>query len=174
MLDASRIQSLAETYSVQEMMAALVWQRRFNEFDGPEVIADLIDHPDLWRSFLFTKPVYAPDKHGLSFNGVLETLLAIANYRPMPKESMIHFIRYPADTLYLIAENRDVVVSRLLDFGKKWRADIVDVFDGSEQPEEEEDWEFRSYAELRLRKGLWGETIRGEGRDAVLISYWWD
>ena len=172
MLDATRIQTLAESYSPQEMMAAMVWQRRFNEFDGPEVIADLAEHADLWKSFVFTKPVYAPDKDGMSFNGVLDTLLAMANYRPMPESSVIHFVRYPADTLYLLAENQDIVVSQLLDLGKKWRADVVDVFDGGEQPEEE-DWEFRDYAEMRLRRGLWNTAKEGK-RDAVIVSYWWD
>ena len=61
MLDLKRIETLAQNYNVQEMVAALVWQRRFNQFDGPEVITDLANHPDLWASFIFTKPVYAPD-----------------------------------------------------------------------------------------------------------------
>ncbi|MEL6136494.1 MAG: hypothetical protein AAFR42_03660 [Cyanobacteria bacterium J06628_6] len=173
MLDLERINHLAENYTVQDMMAALVWQRRFNEFDGPEVIADLARHPDLWRSFLFTKPIYAPDKHGLSFNGVLDTLLAMANYRPMHPDSVMHFIRYPADTLYLLAENQDVVVAQLVDLGKKWRADVVDVFDGSPR-EDEEDWRFRQYAQLRLERGIWGKRPMSDECDAVLISYWWD
>lgn len=170
MLELERIQLLAQSYSPQELFAALVWQRRFNKFDGQEVIADLTNHHYLWKSFLFTKPIYAPDKDGLSFNGVLETLLAIANYRPMPETSMIHFIPYPADTLYVLAENQDMIVARLVDLGKKWRADSVDVCDGSS---EEEDWEFRDYVSIRLRRALWGEGFKRD-RDAVIISYWWD
>jgi hypothetical protein len=73
---------------------------------------------------------------------VLETLLAMVNYRPMPETSMIHFIPYPADTLYVLAENQDLIVAQLIDLGKKWRADSVDVCDGSN---EDEDWEFRDY-----------------------------
>jgi hypothetical protein len=136
------------------------------------VITDLVSHPHLWRSFLFFKPIYAPDKDGLSFNGVLDTLLAMANYRPMPETSMMHFIQYPADTLYILAENQDVLVTQLVDFGKKWRADAVEVCDGS-RVDEENDWEFQDYVALRLRRSLWGEEI-GKGKDAVLISYWWD
>jgi hypothetical protein len=105
MLDLSKVQAIAQNYSPQELFAALVWQRRFNEFEGKEVIIDLVSHPRLWRSFLFFKPIYAPDKDGLSFNGVLDTLLAMAKYRPMPETSMMHFIQYPADTLYILAEN---------------------------------------------------------------------
>lgn len=56
MLDLARIQSIAQSYSVQELFAVLVWQRRFNEFDGKEVIAS--NHEEygwklkhrLWRS----------------------------------------------------------------------------------------------------------------------------
>lgn len=63
MFELNRIQSIAQSYTPQELFAALVWQRK--------------------------------------------TLLAMANYRPMPETSIIHFIPYPADTLYLLTENRD-------------------------------------------------------------------
>lgn len=69
MLDLAKIEQIAQSYVPQELLAALVWQRRFNEFDGQEVMTDLAHHPDLWKSFLFSKPIYAPDQHGLSFNG---------------------------------------------------------------------------------------------------------
>ncbi|PZV15789.1 MAG: hypothetical protein DCF21_11325 [Leptolyngbya sp.] len=172
MLDVSKIEALAQANTPQELMAALVWQRRFNEFDGPEVMTDLAQQPHLWKSFLFTKPVYAPDRDGLSLNGVLETLLAMANYRPMPETSMIHFVPYPADTLYLLAENQDVTVAQLMDLGKKWRADVVDIYGGN-VPEGEDDWEFREYFAMRLKSGLRGKTF-GDKFDAVLICYWWD
>jgi hypothetical protein len=172
MLNLNAIQLIAQSYSPQDLFAALVWQRQFNEFDGQEVITDLSQHPDLWKSFLFTKPIYAPDKDGLSFNGVIETLLAMANYRPMPESSIIHFIPYPADTLYILAENQDVVVAQLMDLGKKWRADSVEVCDGH-HADETEDWEFRDYIFIRLRNALWGEDLK-RNRDAVILSYWWD
>ena len=60
MLDPNKIQSIAESYSAQKLFAALVWQRRFNQFNGEEVIADLSNHPELWASFIFTKPIFAP------------------------------------------------------------------------------------------------------------------
>ena len=170
MLDVSKIQSIAQSYTPRELFAALVWQRQFNEFDGKEIIADLAQHPHLWKSFLFTKPIYAPDQDGLSFNGVLDTLLAMANYCPMPETSLIHFVPYPADTLYILAENQDVIVSGLMDLGKKWRADSVEVCDGSR---EGEDWEFREYVSFRLRKALRGEGLRRE-HDAVIVAFWWD
>ena len=169
MLNLAKIEQIAQSYSPQELFAAMVWQRRFNEFDGQEVITDLASHPNLWESFVFTKPIYAPDKNGLSFNGVVETLLAMANYRPMPETSMIHFITYPADTLYVLAENQDAIASWLIDLGKKWRADSVDVCDGINKDEDLA----RDYVSIRLRKALWGEDFKRD-RDAVVISYWWD
>ncbi len=134
MLDLTKIQFIAQSYSPQELFAALVWQRRFNQFDGREVITDLSLHPELWASFLFSKPIFAPDENSLSFGGVVDTLLAMANYRPMPETSIIHFIPYPADTLYILTENQDTTVSQLLDLGKKWRADSVDVCDDTIRP----------------------------------------
>ncbi|MGL5834249.1 MAG: hypothetical protein ACRC1Z_13590 [Waterburya sp.] len=172
MLDVEKIRAIAECYTAQELFAALVWQRRFNEFDGEEIIADLAAHSHIWKSFLFFKPIYTVDKDGLSFNGVVETLLAMANYRPMPETSIIHFVRYPADTLYILAENQDFIVSQLIDFGKKWRADVVDVCDGSND-NSQEDWNSRDYVSIRLQNGLWGEDFKKD-RDAVIVSYWWD
>jgi hypothetical protein len=170
MLDLGKIQSIAQSYSPQELFAALVWQRQFNQFDGEQVIADLSNHTDLWASFLFTKPIFAPDEKGLSFGGVVDTLLAMANYRPMPDSSIIHFVAYPADTLYILAENQDVKVSQLLDLGKKWQADSVEVSDGTN-----EDYSYQLKRRLRYRfeGALWGEDTQ-QDRDAVVVSYWWD
>lgn len=67
----------------------------------------------------------------LPCGGMVDTLLTMANYRPMPETSIIHFIAYPADTLYILAENQDTKVSQLLDLGKKWRTDSVEVSDGT-------------------------------------------
>ncbi|MEH2176468.1 hypothetical protein [Nostoc sp.] len=170
MLDLGKIQSIAESYSPQELFAALVWQRRFNEFDGEEVITDLCNHRNLWASFLFTKPIFAPDENGLSFGGMVDTLLAMANYRPMPETSIIHFIAYPADTLYILTENQDTKVSELLDLGKKWRADSVEVSDGTN-----EDYGLRLKRRLRTRLegALSGEDVHRYS-DAVIVCYWWD
>lgn len=172
MLDLAKIQSIAQSYSPQELFAALVWQRQFNEFDGEEVITDLANHPALWASFIFTKPIFAPDENGLSFAGVIDTLLAMANYRPMPETSMIHFIAYPADTLYILTENKDTTVSQLMDLGKKWRADSVDVSDSANEYYSYT-WRLKRGLRGRLAEGLSGEKVQRDC-DAVVICYWWD
>ncbi|MEH2044736.1 MAG: hypothetical protein V7L12_15915 [Nostoc sp.] len=170
MLDLGKIQSIAKSYSPQELFAALIWQRRFNEFNGEEVITDLSNYKNLWSSFLFRKPIFAPDENGLSFGGMVDTLLAMANYRSIPETSIIHFIAYPADRLYILAENQDTKVSELLDLGKKWRADSVEVSDGTN-----ENYGLRLKRRLRTRLegALWGEDVH-EDCDAVIVSYWWD
>lgn len=88
----------------------------------------------------------------------------------MPETSMIHCVPYPADTLYVLAEHQATIVSQLIDLGKKWQADVVDIGDSGTI---EEDWEFRDYVALRLKGGLRGKTF-GDKYDAVIISYWWD
>lgn len=169
MLDLTKIQSIAKSYSPQELFAALVWQRQFNQFDGEEVITDLSGRTDLWASFLFTKPIFAPDENGLSFGGMIDTLLAMANYRPMPETSIIHFVAYPGDALYILTENQDTKVSQLLDLGKKWRADSVEIIDGTN-----EDYSFRLKRRLRTRLegALWDNDV--QHRDAAIVCYWWD
>ncbi|NJL46698.1 MAG: hypothetical protein HC929_03320 [Leptolyngbyaceae cyanobacterium SM2_5_2] len=57
MLEVEKIGALAQAYSPQELMAALVWQRRFNRFDGSVVITDLAQQPHLRTgSFASTLP----------------------------------------------------------------------------------------------------------------------
>ncbi len=91
----------------------------------------------------------------------------MANYRPMPDSSIIHFVAYPADTLYILTENQDTQVYQLLDLGKKWRADSVEVDDGTN-----EEYSYRLKRRLRYRYegALWGEDTQSD-RDAVVISY---
>ncbi|AFY55390.1 hypothetical protein Riv7116_2895 [Rivularia sp. PCC 7116] len=170
MLELTKIQTIAESYSPQELFAALVWQRQFNDFDGEQVITDLLQHNNLWESFLFTKPIFAPDENGLSFGGVIDTLAAMANYRPMPETSMIHFVAYPADTLYVLTENQDTKVSQLVDLGKKWQADSVEVTDGTDT---QYTYRLKRMLRYRFEEALWGNENK-EQRDAVVVSYWWD
>lgn len=101
---------------------------------------------------------------------MVDTLLAMANYRPMPETSIIHFIAYPADMLYILAENQDTKVSELLDLGKKWRADSVDVSDGTN---EEYGLRLKRRLRTRLSGALWVEDVHQDS-DAVVVCYWWD
>ena len=119
--------------------------------------------------FYIFKTDLCTDENGLSFGGVVDTLLAMAKYRLMPETKTIHFIPYPADTLYILTVNQDTIVSRLIDLGKKWQADSVDICDGTR---EEYGWRLKRCLLAKLEGSLGGENIRQ--RDTVTISYWWD
>lgn len=173
MLDLNKIQQIAKSYSPQELFAALVWQRQFNNFDGEQVINDLYNNPDLWHSFLFAKAIYAKDEEGLSFACMVTTLLAMANYRPMPETSMIQFTAYPADTLYILTENQSTLVSKLINLGKSWKADSVEVIDSNSE-------EYGYFTQFKLRESLAEkektllDQSNYERLDAVVVAYWWD
>lgn len=173
MLDLNKIKQIAKSYSPQELFAALVWQRQFNNFDGEQVITDLYNNPDLWHSFLFSKAIYATDQEGLSFACMVTTLLFMANYRPLPETSMIQFTAYPADNLYILTENQSTLVSKLIDLGKRWRADSVEVIDSNNE-------EYGYFTQFELRKSLAKkektllDQSNYERLDAVVVAYWWD
>jgi hypothetical protein len=60
-------------------------------------------------------------------------------------------------------------VSQLLDLGKKWRADSVDVTDGTD---ENYTYQLKRRLRVRLEETLLIDDQRP--RDAVVISYCWD
>ncbi len=171
MLELTKVKTLAASYSAQEILAALVYQRgQFNNFDGEQVITDLANYPELWCSFLVTKAIYAPDPDGLSLVMLIDTLVAMANHQIEPAVGNMLFIEYPADTLYILTENQDTKICHLLDWGKKWQADSVEVIDGNTEAETEET-RWRQY--LRLKNTLFKQSWR-DRQDGVVVTYWWD
>ena len=104
---------------------------------------------------------------------MVTTLLAMANYRVVPETSMIKFVAYPADTLYVLTENRSTIVSELIDLGKKWQADSVEIADSNNE-------EYGGYVQFRLRESLAekDKTLLDQSNferlDAVVVAYWWD
>lgn len=175
MLDLARIQKLAATATPQDLFAMMLWQTRFNSCDGPVILTDLVEHPHLWKSFTFSRPIYGPDPRGLGFLGMVDILMAMAIYCTVPDDSPIHWISYPADTLFILAKKQDVIVSQLLDLGKKWQADEVAIYSAHEKPENAEDKdacrfsEFLGYNLKRIWLNAFDQEIEG-----VLIRYWWD
>ena len=173
-INLDRIRTVAESYSPQEMFAALVWQKQFNNFDGKQIIADLSDREDLWYSFSFGKGVYAPpDNGGMSFAHVANILLAMANYRPMPTNSYLEFDPYPGDTLYVLTENEETLATQLMDLGKKWQADSVEIIDRHNQ-------EYGFFTQHQLRECLASrdkilyKLNNLQRLDAIVVIYWWD
>jgi len=173
-LDLTKIEGIAKTYTVQELFAALVWSRRFNDFDGQEVITDLAAHPELWRSFLFTKPLFAPDKNGLGFSGFVEALIDLANSRNVVPPPGCRYIPYTADTLFVLTLNQVELVTQLVDFGKKWQADVVNVLTAPAQvPEDQETEDYWFQRFLLTRLNYYSDRYDDEKpTGAAIVSYW--
>ncbi len=170
-LEFSKIKSIAESCTAQEMFAALVWQRQFNEFDGKQVVSDLVSHCNLWSSFLFTRQIFPADNEGFSFRGLTNMLVSMANNRHQQIKKNDRgvyscYSPYFADTLYMLTKNQDAMVTQLIDLGKKWQADSVEIYDGQNNDE------LSRYNSMILSRAL---VIPNENRqDAVLIKFWCD
>src|SRR6266478_6162978 len=50
--------------SVQEIQLELIRRRRFNQFDGPRIVASLRRHRSLWRAVLMDRLGYVSDLDG--------------------------------------------------------------------------------------------------------------
>lgn len=170
MIDLNRIENLVKSCSVQEMIAAMIYQRRFNEFDGKEVVEDLAKHDNLWRSFFFSRQIYLDDEYGLSFSALIEVLLIMGNRKPTAKTTFPQEFIYPGDTLFILAHNQDTIVPQLMDLSKKWRASEVFIYDGYNR---EFKPDLQQILQCKLNHSLWGEPGQ-EWDDAVVMSFWWD
>ena len=60
---------------------------------------------------------------------------------------MIQFTAYPADTLYILTENQSTLVSKLINSGKSWKADSVEVIDSNSE-------EYGYFTQFKLRESL--------------------
>ena len=147
-----------------------IYQRCFNEFDGREIVEDLAKYDNLWRSFIFSRPLYLDDEHGLGFSALIEVLLIMGNRKPTAETIFPQEFVYPGDTLFVLARNADTIVSQLMDLGKKWRASEIFIYDGCNR---EFKPDLQQILHYKLNHSLWGES--GEDwEDAVVMSFWWD
>ena len=89
---------------VQKTQLQLIYERGFNEFDGPKVAGDLIQNKSLWVAALMTRP---------SELGIGITL------RDLPAN------HYNVDTLYLSTNS----ITKLKKLAKKWEADDISEID---------------------------------------------
>ena len=160
-------------YSVQEILAGLLWQGRFNNFDGSVVAQDLAQMPHLWSSFLFTLPIYTPDPAGLGIRYSIDILQAMANdLYGVKVDRFNNFHSYHINTLYLLTQRDEGVISQLLDLGQKWQADTIEVIDGRDMGRM-----FEPQLQKRIRKKLAGSlSVESEASycDAAIVSFWWD
>ena len=176
MLDISRVDELARTYTPQEMFAAMVYQNHFNCMNGVEVITDLANNTDLWRSFIYGKPVYSQNDYGIGFSCQVQLLLHLANeeYITPPPEPFFSS-NYPGDNLFILTEDDEEKISRLLALGDKWQLDetyvvksctFKNMYDPLE-PGLDVPRSFRLYKQLKSRD-------KTKMLDGVVVCMWWD
>ena len=126
----------------QELWAALMLNAGFNSFDPYQVLHALYENRDIWLSFAMLPDI---------------EVIASQNYPDLWRRGYLAFLlpylsyRYHCDTLYILAAE-DECVFKLVDFGKEWNADDVQVYTGES-------------AERLL-------NARGEA--LPVVRYWWD
>ncbi len=121
--------------STQELLEALMLHANLNNFNPMQILSDLHANPDLWISFFMGPSIRTGeeiDKCGL--------FQAIRDIRR----------RWNVDTLYVYTREDDCVFP-LVDFGKKWQAGNVEVFD-------------------RLRTGY---LMNQHPAPPPVVAYWW-
>lgn len=122
--------------STQELLEALMLQASFNQFNPKQVLSDLYAHPDLWTHFLMGPQIIEREK--FCRIGLFMALRDIG-------------YRWHADTLYIHSRD-DECVFPLIELGKTWKCDDVEVFD-------------------RERTS----SLMGMYPDpAPVVAYWWD
>ena len=100
---------------VQKLQLKLIERASFNNFEGKKVVADLIEHKDLWRGVVM-------DRAGYSF-------------REQPSGEVIDLIKlrdieddyWNVDTLYILTSGKDD--TKLVSLAKSWGADEIDWYD---------------------------------------------
>lgn len=125
----------------QELWVALMLNSGFNQFDPYQVVSDLYANQELWRGFAMLPDI---------------EVMTSQEYPDLWRKGYLRFLpslgyRHHCDTLYILA-TEDEHVFRLVDFGKEWKADDVQVYTGEEAE--------------RLLGGL-GDTL-------PVVRYWWD
>ena len=125
----------------QDLWAALMLNSGFNSFDPYQVVSDLYAHRDLWLGFAMLPDI---------------EVITSQQYPELQRLGFVRFLpslgdRHHCDCLY-VATTDDETVLQLLDFGKTWSADDVEVYTGE--------------AAERL--------LDRRHRPAPVLRYWWD
>jgi hypothetical protein len=107
--------------SPQELWAALMLNSGFNSFDPYEVVSDLYAHRHLWQGFAMLPDI---------------EVITSQRYPDLQRRGFVRFLpmleyRHHCDCLYIAAAD-DEAVFQLVDFGKVWQADDVQVYTGDE------------------------------------------
>lgn len=125
----------------QQLMEALMLQSgRWNNFDPEPILQDLHQNRHLWLSFMMLPLICEDDESGRLYSNLGLALRDLSD-------------RWHADTLYVWSRDDDCVYP-LVDFGKTWKADDVQVMD-------------RDRASVFIGYGGWSDP-------PPVVVYWWD
>jgi hypothetical protein len=125
----------------QQLMEALILQEgRWNNFDPEPILRDLYQHRDLWLNFMMLPLIAEDEKSGRLYSNLGLLLRDLSD-------------RWHGDTLYIWSRDDDCVYP-LVDFGKTWMADDVQVMD-------------RDRASIFIGYG-------GSENPPPVVIYWWD
>ncbi len=125
----------------QELWTALILNAGFNSFDPYQVLSDLYENKDIWLGFAMLPDI---------------EVITSQEYPNLQRRGYLSFLnslsyRYYCDSFYIVAAD-DECVFRLVDFGKEWKADDVQVYTGEE-----------------------AERLLNGNRGALpVVRYWWD
>ena len=104
--------------TAQELQFELMKQATFNEFNGEQVVKDLLANSDLWQGALMTRGSFSrPDSQGYSDVTDLISLRDLPDY-------------WNVDTLFIVP--KEGKQDELEKLAKTWQADEVDWYGGEQ------------------------------------------
>ena len=103
------------TATVQELHLELIRRTQHNNFDGAQVLADLLANREAWQAVLF-------DTYALAMSGRTSSLIKL---RDMADNI------YNVDSLFILAVNEESA-HRLASLAEPWLADTVQVYSQEE------------------------------------------
>lgn len=115
-LAASTAPTLADA-SPLDIHLELIRRTRFNDFNGPRIFADLLEHRDLWHAVTFgrDKTFFGGPKGVLPYVGAYWNTLTL-----LPIEKLEG---YNADTIWALVPNREAGRELLAIARGRWRSD---------------------------------------------------
>jgi hypothetical protein len=106
--------------SVQEIQLELIRRWRFNQFDGPRVIASLRRHRELWQAVLMDRLGFISEKHGSNWE--------LIKLRDLPGNI------WNVDDLYILTESlQQARELEQIAQAEDWQADNVQIMENEEE-----------------------------------------
>ena len=106
--------------SVQEIQLELIRRQRFNQFDGPKIVASLRRHRSLWRAVLMDRLGFVSENHGSQWG--------LIKLRDLPTN------RWNVDDLYILTDTLDQARQlQQIAEDEQWEADNVTLLENEQE-----------------------------------------